>query len=241
MELLTQALETLERLRRATTLRDVTKCIDHVTASVELSGFGFYKLGFRDRPGSRAVLLDGWDTAWGRTYRDGDYLDHDPVVGFADGRLDPYRWTAVSERGRLSEMEAEMLQAAAEHGLVDGVGVPLRSIAFAPGVAVFAGGNTDLGQEEMSLLQLVAVNAHVRLTGAVIHSVPDSSERGILTRRERECLQWCAEGKTSWEISQILSISQHTADWYLASASRKLAAANRLHAVAEALRRGLIS
>ncbi|MEW5422403.1 autoinducer binding domain-containing protein [Amorphus sp. 3PC139-8] len=241
MELLTQALGTLDRLRRATSLRDVTKCVDQVVLTVGLSGFGFYKSGLRDRPGSRVLLLDGWDKAWSRTYQDGNYLDHDPIVGFAEACIDPYRWSTVRKAGALSDAEQEVLDSAADHGLVDGVGVPVRSVAFSPGVAVFGGSTADLGPDEMAFLQLVAANAHVRLTGAVVHSVPDSSERGVLTRRERECLQWCAEGKTSWEISQILSISQHTADWYLASASRKLAASNRLHAVAEALRRGLIS
>ncbi|MBL8575356.1 MAG: helix-turn-helix transcriptional regulator [Hyphomicrobiaceae bacterium] len=61
-----------------------------------------------------------------------------------------------------------------------------------------------------------------------------------LSPRERECLQWTAAGKTSWEIAQILQISHHTADWYIAAATRKLCATNRTHAVAEGLRRGVI-
>lgn len=61
-----------------------------------------------------------------------------------------------------------------------------------------------------------------------------------LSPRERECLQWTAAGKTSWEIAQILKISHHTADWYIAAATRKLSATNRTHAVAEGLRRGVI-
>lgn len=61
-----------------------------------------------------------------------------------------------------------------------------------------------------------------------------------LTSRERECLTWAAAGKSEWEISQILGISEHTSEKHLISAREKLGAVNRVHAVAEALRRGYI-
>jgi LuxR family quorum sensing-dependent transcriptional regulator len=56
-----------------------------------------------------------------------------------------------------------------------------------------------------------------------------------------ECLKWAADGKTEWEISAILSISEHTADKHLANARRKLGAANRAQAVANAIRWGIIT
>jgi DNA-binding CsgD family transcriptional regulator len=60
-----------------------------------------------------------------------------------------------------------------------------------------------------------------------------------ITRRERECLQWCAEGKTSEDIGAILSLSTHTVNHYLISAINKLDAVNRTHAVAIAFRDGI--
>lgn len=66
-------------------------------------------------------------------------------------------------------------------------------------------------------------------------------ERVELTPRERECLKWAANGKSEWEISQILGISEHTSEKHLINAKTKLKAVNRAHAVAEALRRGYIS
>lgn len=65
--------------------------------------------------------------------------------------------------------------------------------------------------------------------------------RAELTRREVECLGWAANGKSEWEISQILGISEHTSEKHLLSAKTKLGAANRVHAVAEAIRRGYIT
>ena len=67
-----------------------------------------------------------------------------------------------------------------------------------------------------------------------------STETVSLTQRESECLTWTANGKTSWEISVILGVSESTATFHLRNAGVKLKASNRAHAVAKALQLGLI-
>ena len=62
-----------------------------------------------------------------------------------------------------------------------------------------------------------------------------------LSAREVQVLQWAAEGKTEWEIGAILGLSEHTAEKFIRSARAKLRAANRTHAVARALKLGLIA
>ncbi len=69
-----------------------------------------------------------------------------------------------------------------------------------------------------------------------ISTTPDSQ----ISARERECLQWAAKGKTSWEISQILGVTESTIIYHLRNATRKLDAANRLHAVTKALQACII-
>ncbi|MCK1270828.1 MULTISPECIES: helix-turn-helix transcriptional regulator [unclassified Bradyrhizobium] len=63
---------------------------------------------------------------------------------------------------------------------------------------------------------------------------------GLLTGKEIECLGWCKEGKTNWEIGEILFISEKTVEFHLRNAMRKLGATNRITAVVAALKRGLI-
>ncbi len=62
------------------------------------------------------------------------------------------------------------------------------------------------------------------------------NERPILTAGEQRVLLWCGNGKTSFEISRILGLSEHTVNHYIASAVRKLDATNRTHAIAKALK-----
>ena len=61
-----------------------------------------------------------------------------------------------------------------------------------------------------------------------------------LTNREREIVEWLKDGKSSWDISKILSISENTVNYHIKNIIRKLNAMNRTHAVAIAMRSGLI-
>jgi DNA-binding CsgD family transcriptional regulator len=61
-----------------------------------------------------------------------------------------------------------------------------------------------------------------------------------LTGREREVLTLLAQGLYLDEIGQRLGIGSETVRTHLRKASGRLGAANRTHAVAIAIRRGLI-
>lgn len=57
-----------------------------------------------------------------------------------------------------------------------------------------------------------------------------------LSRRERECLEWAARGKTNLDIAVILGISGHTVDFHMRGAMNKLGVSNRIVAVVMAMR-----
>jgi len=61
-----------------------------------------------------------------------------------------------------------------------------------------------------------------------------------VTPREAEIIKWMSHGKTAWEISMILSISEITVNTHITSARSKLEAVSSTHLVAKALRRGII-
>ncbi|MDE1900963.1 MAG: helix-turn-helix domain-containing protein [Alphaproteobacteria bacterium] len=61
-----------------------------------------------------------------------------------------------------------------------------------------------------------------------------------LSPREAEVLRWTACGKTSGEISRLLSITEDTVNTHIKSACLKLDAVNKTHATAIALSHGVI-
>lgn len=63
---------------------------------------------------------------------------------------------------------------------------------------------------------------------------------GVLSERQRECLKWVSEGKTTEEIALILGVSSNTVNSYVAHAIQKFGASNRAMAIATAIRSGVI-
>lgn len=61
-----------------------------------------------------------------------------------------------------------------------------------------------------------------------------------LSCREQEVLNWIRHGKSTWDISVILSISERTVKFHVDNIMRKLGAVSRTHAVAIAVSVGLV-
>lgn len=72
------------------------------------------------------------------------------------------------------------------------------------------------------------------------HSSPRRPVISPLTPREREVLRWSAAGKSYWEISVILGISERTVRFFMSNARQKLDVVSNTQAVATAVWRGLI-
>jgi DNA-binding CsgD family transcriptional regulator len=117
-----------------------------------------------------------------------------------------------------------------------GLALPVAAEHGPEGVIVFTGGRISLSPDTLCELHagcvgLFAVIAKLRPgTGA---------ETPSISKRELECLMLTANGLTSEEIAEQLSLSVHTANQYLTNTTRKLNAVNRTQAVAKALRLGL--
>ena len=99
-----------------------------------------------------------------------------------------------------------------------------------------AGANVDLMVEAKPALHLMALYAFERVR-QLVAATP--AGKPPLTNREREVLAWSAQGKSAWEIGEILCVAKRTVDEHAQSAMRKLGAVNRTQAVAIAIRHRL--
>ena len=68
-----------------------------------------------------------------------------------------------------------------------------------------------------------------------------TAREATLTQRELEVLQHIAEGKNDRTIAESLHISEHTVRSHIKNLYRKLGVSSRAHAVARALREGIIA
>jgi len=102
----------------------------------------------------------------------------------------------------------------------------------------FMGNRNSLGQSEINELTLIMLQA---LDSYNCLKRSDSAVPHSLSARELEVVRWTAQGKTSVEIGQILSLSDHTVNAYMMNAIKKLDCVNRTQLVAKAIRLKLIS
>ena len=61
-----------------------------------------------------------------------------------------------------------------------------------------------------------------------------------LSSREREILHWCALGKSSWEIGQILNCTEAGVNYHFCNIRRKFGVHTRWQALVIALEAGMI-
>jgi len=77
--------------------------------------------------------------------------------------------------------------------------------------------------------------------GAVMSVTAERVQQGTeLSDRRRECLALTAQGMSSEEIARRLSLSPRTVEIHLSNAARRLGCVNRSHAVAVAIRSGVL-
>lgn len=125
----------------------------------------------------------------------------------------------------------------AAHGQCDGNGQTASHFNFAciPG---------PLSPRHTHLLNLLMPYLHVALT-RVAASLPVKAHKPArqqthLTAREEEILQWLCDGKTNWEIAQVLGISLATVKHHVHHILTSLNVNSRTQAVAKAINLKLI-
>jgi DNA-binding CsgD family transcriptional regulator len=69
-----------------------------------------------------------------------------------------------------------------------------------------------------------------------VQELSDYLGRSVLTVREKECLHWICQGKTSEEVAIILQLTPHTTRTYLGNVKRKLGSKTIAQAIYRALR-----
>ncbi|MDA9445817.1 LuxR family transcriptional regulator [Bradyrhizobium sp. CCBAU 21360] len=62
----------------------------------------------------------------------------------------------------------------------------------------------------------------------------------VLSEREKQCLRWVEDGKSSWAIGAILAVSDNTVNFHIKNAMRKLETTSHTQCVVKARRLGLL-
>lgn len=191
---------------------------------------------------SRVIMLKGFPDAWLDHYWESGYAASDPAVIHCARHVVPVEWHALAYRPQ--SMQSQVMNEAADFGLRSGISMPIHSPHGELGILSFSLNRNDAGAREITrqalpFVQTLAGHVHEALRRVLITTASEPPQ--ALTPREAECLRWAADGKTSWEIGQLLKMSERTVNFHLNNAMIKLDVCNRQHAIARAILRGLIN
>ncbi|WP_162287871.1 response regulator transcription factor [Indiicoccus explosivorum] len=95
--------------------------------------------------------------------------------------------------------------------------------------------------EEISPSLLDQLTEFGEQVGRILHSFSLNTGREMLSNRELEVMKEISRGAATKEIADSLGISEFTVKQYVKLAIKKTGAANRVHAVSELIRRGIIT
>lgn len=233
----------IDQIQRARTPEDVCRALIDVTQQFGLTALLAGTVPGKGTPGEEQrghVLLCDWPPEWLERYVTRNYVDHDPLVKYMRKNPSQVTWSDAAARIDLDRNAREVFCDAGAYKLNDGFALPLVTLEGEVVMVSLGGEHVDLDEHAVRLISLAS-------TYAIGRAIQLASEhqtiehRPELTPREKECMRWAAAGKSEWEISQILGISEHTSEKHLLNAKSKLGASNRVQAIAEAIRQGYIS
>ncbi|MBR0684391.1 autoinducer binding domain-containing protein [Bradyrhizobium manausense] len=172
------------------------------------------------------------------TYKVEQWDRIDPVVQRVHSARGPFRWSETHSRGGFTRQQKSFFEQCRELGVHSGITIPIHGIGQEVdliSLSLRVGG--EVPSHRMTHIYMLSVQYWLKYC-----ELSDQREHKIvpLTAQELECLRWCKEGKTNWEIGEILNISEKTVEFHLSNGMRKLGAGNRITAVIIGIKRGLI-
>ncbi|MDD5057817.1 MAG: LuxR family transcriptional regulator [Sideroxydans sp.] len=188
-----------------------------------------------------AFLCSNYSSRWLGIYDSSQLLNIDPTVAHCVTRSTPLIWEpAVFAR----KQQKEMYEEACSHGLRSGISLPFHGPGGEIGILCFVNDTEPSKRFQrdalhampaLSMLRDFAFESSLRYA-----KLGNQESQPALTRRELECLKWCASGKTSWEISQILRCSESAINFHFGNLRRKFNATSRRQVVVKAIHYGLL-
>lgn len=157
----------------------------------------------------------------------------DPVHRASQRTSAGFAWRNIPAMIELRPSDTEIFKRAMRHGIGDGLTVPAHVPGDAHGSCSFAWRRGQVANDQ-ALVAAQSISNFAFEAARRVHC-PVLIPRPRLTDRQRECLAWVARGKTDWEISKIMGISEMTALEHMRNARSRYDAATRTRLAVRAL------
>ncbi len=236
-DLTRRAFDRVLEMKSASSLEQLDRSAGSSFGELGLPSFALARFFRADRTPRTEVIVGQFQPEWSRRYIARTYARSSTIASEMIVTSKPYTWSEVIARRGLSPTQARIWAEASDFGLTDGLFTPLRWQDGSYAAVVLAGTKPPLDDP------FVLVSAEI-LSAFYANQVrqlkSETEQETLLTPRQRDCLGWVRQGKSSAEIGTIMGISVLTVDEHIAKACRKLGVRTRVQAAVEATVAGMI-
>lgn len=200
-------------------------------------------LGYRNSDGISVVdsINVSYPERFYEEYKSRKYSQVDAIVKQNFTTYTHQHWCIDGKRERARQPE-ELISFAVDFGMREGHAHGSRPFGTEKRGSLFTFASCSPMKPDMRtdiILELLIPHLHLVLS-KVCGKKQMESNGIVLSAREKEVLEWVKEGKSSWDVSVILRISESTVNFHIYNIMQKLGTINRPQSVAVASRLGLI-
>jgi DNA-binding CsgD family transcriptional regulator len=236
----------LQLLNRIAAAQRIDDAWDLATAYFAKLGFARVNYGFTRFKHLKtigdpddALFLTTCDADYVKRYFQGGFYARTPVFRWAEHNSGICTWAWVKEafeKGKLATDEAEAVRLNATMGIVAGISVSFPEVLSRSKGAMGLIANPGVSPEDVEVLfaarreEILAVANMMHLT--IVH-LPQLSRHRALSPRQREALEWVADGKTTQDVALLMGVSPAMVEKHLRLAREALAVETTAQAVAK--------
>ncbi|MDD9158368.1 LuxR family transcriptional regulator [Aliivibrio sp. S4TY2] len=229
-------LELINNIRQSQTNKNISSCLEELTRTLNCEYYLFAIINPKSMLKSDIKILDNYPLYWRNYYDEANLIKDDPIVDYSASHHSPINWSIFEKKTKI-DSKVNVIEEAKVSGLCSGFSFPIHTKNGGFGMISFANSEKDKHIDKLFF------NACMNVP-LILPELLDSNQRiteetqkinASLTKREKECLIWSCEGKSTWEISKILGCSERTVTFHLANSQVKLGANNRCQSISKAI------
>lgn len=241
---ITAVLPMISRMAEAATVDEVWKTDSGFFASLEFAraNYGFTRFLHNRNVGDPddAIFLTTGSADYARFYFHNGFYARTPIYRWAVSNVGACTWKWVMdafESGHLTPEEMDAVRQNAAIGIVAGISVsfPVATTRSKGALGLIA--DPGIGPEQVEAIwearrdEILAVAHMMHLK---IITLPQHAAKRSLTERQRQALEWVADGKTTQDVAMLMEVSAATVEKHLRLAREALSVETTTQAVAKA-------
>lgn len=230
------------QLKQLTFAREIETAYPILLRFAENIGFNFCAISLTSTDRSvdfNALQINNYSKAWNQLYEKQRYSKIDPVIAHCNHSMLPIVWSK-----ELFSQTPELWLSLQQHGLRHGWSQSFHHAESGLCTSLsLSRKNGPLSSLELyeHFGYMFYVTSH--LSDLFARTLPKRADKPCkprLSPRELEVLKFSAVGKTAYEISRILCLSERTVNYHVQNVILKLNVCNKISAVIAATRIGII-